>query len=108
MNNCPSTVIKLLIKVRGDGDLDNNIILTYLACIIILFLFGRIFILPLKMIIKLIFNSVLGAICLFLINMIGTMWGFHIGINIGTTATIGFLGLPGVILLILLKLLIGG
>ena len=44
-------------------DLNINII-TYLACICFLFLFGRIFIVPLKKILKLVLNSIIGGIFL--------------------------------------------
>ena len=42
--------------------MDFNNIITYLACIFFLFIFGRIFIIPIKTIFKIIINSVLGGI----------------------------------------------
>ena len=86
--------------------MDNNII-TYLACICFIFIFGRIFIVPLKKILKLIFNSLLGGLTIFIINLIGANFGFHIGLNIFTSVVVGLLGLPGAVCLIILKLLIG-
>ena len=74
--------------------LDINTIIVYLACIIFLFLIGKIFILPLKFILKLIGNSTLGAILIFIINLIGGLFGFHIGLNIITSFVIGILGVP--------------
>ena len=47
--------------------LDTNVI-TYLACICFLFLFGRIFIVPVKKILKLVLNSIIGGIVIFIIN----------------------------------------
>ena len=85
--------------------MDTNLI-TYLACICFLFLFGRIFIIPIKKVLKLVLNSVLGGVVIFLINIIGGTWGFHIGLNIFTSIIIGFLGLPGAVCLIIIKLLI--
>lgn len=67
--------------------MDMNII-TYLACICFIFIFGRIFILPLKKILKLIFNSILGGICIYVINLIGGNFGFHIGLNFFTSILI--------------------
>lgn len=81
-------------------------LLTYLACICFLFIFGRIFIVPIKKVLKLILNSFLGGILIFLINLIGINFGFHIGLNIFTSILVGLLGLPGAIVLIILKLLI--
>ena len=86
--------------------MDGNSVITFLACIIFLFLFGRIFILPLKSIFKLILNSVLGGILIYMINMIGGAWGFSIGLNFFTSIFVGILGIPGAILLIILQLII--
>ena len=66
----------------------NTNIITYLACICFLFVFGRIFILPLKKIVKLVFNSVLGGITIFVINFVGATFGFHIGLNFFTSILI--------------------
>lgn len=82
-----------------------NSIIVYIACIIFLFLIGKFFVLPLKSIAKIIGNSILGGILIFVINAIGSIWSFHIGLNIGTAITTGILGIPGVVLLIFLKLL---
>lgn len=82
-----------------------NSVIVYIACIIFLFLIGRFLVLPFKSIVKLIGNSVLGGILIFVINAIGSIWGFHIGLNVGTAIITGILGIPGVILLIFLKFL---
>lgn len=59
--------------------------LIILSCICMLFVIGRIFIVPIKWILKLVFNSILGAFAIWIINVIGGVWGFHIGINIYTS-----------------------
>ena len=86
--------------------MDLNFI-TYLACICFLFLFGKIFIVPLKKVMKLVINSILGGISIWLINLIGGGFGFHIGLNIFTSILIGLLGLPGAVCMIIVKLLVG-
>ena len=85
----------------------NTNIITYLACICFIFLFGRIFIVPIKKVLKLVLNSLIGAIVIFLINLIGSSFGFHIGLNFFTSILIGLLGVPGAVVLIIVKLLIG-
>lgn len=67
--------------------MDTNILITFLACIIVLFLFGKILILPLKTILKIIFNSILGGVLIYVINLIGARFCFphrikHIYCNI--------------------------
>lgn len=86
--------------------MDFNIIITFLTCIIVLFIFGKIFIMPLKSILKLIFNSILGGLCIYMINLIGANFGFHIGLNIVTSMLVGILGIPGAVLLIILKVVL--
>jgi len=85
--------------------LDFNNVIPFLACIIFLFIFGKIFILPLKNIVKLMINSVLGGILIFIINIIGANFNFHIGLNLFTSIFVGLLGVPGAGLLVILQII---
>ena len=87
--------------------METNEVITFLACVIMIFLFGKIFFLPLKSIIKLVLNSILGAFIIYIINLVGAVWGFYIGLNIFTAVFVGLLGIPGAILLVIIKLFIG-
>lgn len=87
--------------------MDFNSIIAYIACIFFLFIFGKLFIVPIKIIMKLITNSLLGALIIFLINCIGSFFNFHIGLNLITSIFVGILGLPGAIVIIIIKLLLG-
>ena len=86
--------------------MDVKMLLIYVACIIGIIIMGKIFIVPIKIICKLIINSILGVILLYIINLVGSMWGLHIGINVITALIVGILGIPGAILLTILKILI--
>ena len=61
---------------------------------------------PIKTILKLVINSILGGITIFIINLIGSIWGFHIGINLVTSIFVGLLGIPGAIVIVIIKLLL--
>ena len=87
--------------------MDTNVIITFSACIILIGILGRLFLVPLKKILKLIINSIVGAFIIYLINYIGLMLDFHIGLNFFTAAFVGILGIPGAILLIIIKLFLG-
>jgi len=87
--------------------LDINNYLVYIASIIFLFIFGKVFLVPLKSIFKLMLNSILGGLLIYIINIVGMLFNFHIGINIVTSILIGVLGVPGAILLVVIKLLLG-
>ena len=86
--------------------LDIRMILIYLGCLIGIIVIGKIFIVPIKFIVKLLINSIIGGILLYLINLIGTIWSFHIGINLITALTVGLLGIPGAVLLVVIQLLL--
>ena len=51
--------------------MDTNAIITFFACILALFILGRIFIVPLKTMLKIIFNSLLGGVLIYVINIVG-------------------------------------
>lgn len=81
-------------------------VLIVISCICIMFIIGRLFIVPIKWILKLIFNSILGGGLIWIVNLTCGVWGFHIGLNIYTSIFVGILGIPGAIFLIIVKLLI--
>lgn len=92
-----------------EGTIENmeiKMLLIYIACIIGIIIVGKIFIVPIKIILKLILNSILGVILLYIINMVGAIWGLHIGINLITALIVGILGIPGAILLLILTIFI--
>ncbi|HHY24537.1 MAG TPA: hypothetical protein GX527_09955 [Clostridiaceae bacterium] len=57
----------------------------------------------LRILIKLIYKVVIGGVIIFLINLVGGILGFHMALNVMSSLIIGFLGVPGIILLITLK-----
>lgn len=83
--------------------MENYSLLIYISCIIFLIIIGKIFIMPLKKIMKLVINSVIGAGLIYIINLVGANFNFHIGLNWFTIICSGILGIPGVILIIMLR-----
>ncbi|NLY86754.1 MAG: pro-sigmaK processing inhibitor BofA [Tissierellia bacterium] len=75
----------------------------YIIGLFLLYLVGLILVWPIKKIIKLIVNGILGGITLFLFNYIGKYFGLSIAINPLNAIIVGFLGVPGVILLLVLQ-----
>ena len=86
--------------------MDGTSVIIYLACLIVIFIVGKIFFVPLKSIFKLLINSILGGILIYIVNIVGESFGFHIGLNVGTALFTGLLGVPGVVFLVILKLVI--
>ena len=71
-----------------------NAIIIFLGCIMGIILFGKIFILPIKIIAKLIINSLLGGLIISVINWIGIAFNFHLGLNIFTAIFVRNTGKP--------------
>lgn len=84
-----------------------GVILAYVVGIFLLFILGRLLLTPLKVVVKLVCNSLLGAVAIILVNVIGGLIGFHIALNIYTAFIVGTLGVPGFVLLVILKLMFG-
>lgn len=84
--------------------LDIKMLSIYICCFIGIIIIGKFFIVPIKLIIKLLLNSMIGIILLYIINLIGAAWGLHIGINVITSIFVGLLGIPGVILLAIIAI----
>ncbi|MDU2066670.1 MAG: pro-sigmaK processing inhibitor BofA family protein [Sporomusaceae bacterium] len=86
--------------------LDFNVALAYLFGIALIFFIGKIFLMPLRLVFKLIYNAIIGGIMLYVINFVGAHFGFTLALNPITALIAGFLGIPGIILLVLAKLFI--
>ncbi|NMM64119.1 pro-sigmaK processing inhibitor BofA [Clostridium sp. P21] len=76
----------------------------FLVSILCLYILVKIFSWPLKILIKLVVNALLGAVLLIIVNIIGSYFNFYIGINAVTALIAGFFGIPGVIFLVIFKL----
>jgi len=87
--------------------IDFGMIIAYSVGIILLLILGRLFIVPLKAVMKLVLNALLGAAAILLVNWIGSLFRFNIALNVYTAFIVGTLGIPGFILLILLKVIFG-
>ena len=79
-----------------------GVFLTFGGALILIFLLGKALLVPLKVILRLLLNSVLGAVLITVINFIGMNIGVMIPINVVNSLTVGILGVPGVIMLLLL------
>ncbi len=79
-----------------DIGMEAGIFLVYAAGMFIVYFFGRMMLVPLKKIAKLLVNSAIGGICLLAINAVGSSVGLSVPINVITAVITGLLGLPGV------------
>lgn len=78
----------------------------YISIIILILIFARIFMWPLKIIFKIILNILLGGILILLVNYMGDILNIEmikIPFNEINAFICGILGIPGVILILLIK-----
>ncbi len=70
--------------------------------ILLLFLVGTPF-KPLKILGRFSVKLIIGAVLLYIVNIVGGTYGLHIPINPSTTLVSGILGIPGVAALIVIQ-----
>ena len=80
-------------------------ILMVVGCVFALYVLLKIVMAPIKWIFKLLLNTLSGFILLFLANLIGGFFNFSLSINLISCLISGVFGIPGVIFLVMLKLL---
>ncbi len=78
-----------------------EVILYFLVAIVAMVVIVKLFSWPLKILGKLILNGALGVLLLLLVNFIGGSIDIIIPINAASALIAGFLGVPGVIFLII-------
>ena len=81
-------------------DLSQKILVGILGLFLLVALL-RVFRTPLKIALKLLLNTLLGFLALWLVNLTSAYTGISLGVNLWNSLTIGILGLPGFILLLL-------
>ena len=83
-----------------------NVIIAYVFGLILLYIIGWILVVPLKVVLKLIYSGILGGIAIIIINALGGFIGINIGVNPMTALSVGVLGMPGVVLLLILQVVL--
>lgn len=82
-----------------------NLIMAALFFMVILYIIAQVVVKPIKLLWKLLLNSAIGLVLLMLTNYAGAYFAFSIPINLITVLITGFLGVPGILLVICFKLL---
>lgn len=83
-----------------------NVIMGALFLAVVIFLIFQVFLQPIRVIWKLLLNSAIGLLLLIIFNYFGAHFSFTIPINVITVLITGFLGIPGLILLICFQMIL--
>ncbi len=84
-------------------DIDLNIILAFVFGLMVLYLLARILVYPMRLLAKVVGNSLVGAVLLMVFNLLGALVGLSVGVNVVSALVVGFLGLPGLITLLIIQ-----
>lgn len=80
-----------------------GLVLTYLIVLGLLYVLGRSFWRPLSAIFQVFFHGALGALGIYLFNMVAIYWKIDIPLNPFNSLFTGFLGFPGLLSLLVIK-----
>lgn len=80
-------------------------IIYFILIAIAIFVLVKIITAPIRLLFKILLNAALGLIILFIFNTIGMNIGLVLDINLITCLISGVFGIPGVVVLVILKLL---
>ena len=83
-----------------------SLIFLVVVGVLLLILLGKLFKTSLKWALKLLFNALIGFAALLLLNYVGAPLGISLNLNWFNAVVTGILGVPGVILLLLIKYLL--
>lgn len=84
-----------------------HVVFAYAFGVLLLYLIARVLVLPLRILLRLLYNALVGALLLAFVNFVGSfVIGVYLPINPVTALVAGFLGIPGVVLLIALQYLL--
>ena len=83
-----------------------ELIASFAVGLALICLTGYLLLVPMKLLWRLLAGGVLGALALMLVNGVGALFGFSVSVNPFTAMAVGFLGLPGAVLVVVLQLLL--
>ncbi len=86
--------------------IDVWVVLFFALGIMLLYLSGWLLLFPLKIILRFILNGLIGGLALCMLNLAGGVFSVNIAVNPITALAAGYFGLPGIILLLVLKIIL--
>ena len=83
-----------------------ELVLAFAAGLLLMGFAGYLLLVPMRFLWRVAAGAVLGAVILLIVNAIGSLVHFSVAVNPFTALAVGFLGLPGAILVIVLQFLL--
>lgn len=83
-----------------------QLIIAYAVGLAALYFIGWLLLVPLKFLSKMMLNGLAGGVLLVVISMVGGLVNLSVTINVVTALMAGFLGVPGVALVVVLPMIL--
>lgn len=87
--------------------IDLNVVLAVIFGVFVLYFIGKMLVTPARIAGHILLKGIVGAIVLLLFNLVGGLFGAVIGLNAVTVLVVGYMGLPGLAMLVLLQRMLG-
>lgn len=87
-------------------ELDYNLLIAYGLGLVLLYLLIRAFLIPLRVVFRVGYHLLIGGVALLAVNWAGAWVGFHLGLNPLSALVVGYLGVPGLLLLAAIRSLV--
>ena len=78
----------------------------FLMGLFLLFILAKALVVPIRILIKLLINGLIGGVFLLLFNLVGGIFNLAVAINPLNAIIVGILGIPGVIIILILQMII--
>ncbi len=88
------------------GGVDLSVVLAYTVGLIVAYLVLRLLWTPARLLLRTAYALAIGAVAILLINLVGGLIDIHIPFNAASVLSAGLLGLPGIVLVVMLRNLI--
>jgi len=80
-----------------------ELVLAYLFVLLLIYVLVRLLYGPLRFLVRVAYRTLLGAGALWVVNLIGGLFGYHLPLNLPTAMITGLLGLPGLAVVAILR-----
>jgi inhibitor of the pro-sigma K processing machinery len=87
--------------------MDSTTAVWYAAGLLVLLLLVQLLAKPLEITARILGNSLMGGLAIWVVNLVGVHVGFQIGLNPVSAVIVGMLGLPGLISLGAVRIILG-
>lgn len=84
-------------------EVDLNVVLAVIFGVFVVYFVGRMLVTPARLVLRLVTTATVGAVALLVFNLGAGIFSFSIGVNMVTALVVGYMGLPGLAMLVLLQ-----